>query len=169
MGTLIIFSGLPGSGKSTLSTKLASALRAAYIRIDTVEQGLRDLCDITQIDGKGYQLSYRLAQDNLRLGNIVIADSVNPEDFTRKEWNTVATDIGANFLNVEIFCSDKAEHQFRVENRGPSIPGAKPPTWSEVLNRTFHAWTDERVTLDTAGKTSDESFEELLVAIKKRL
>lgn len=165
MGTLIIFSGLPGSGKSTLAMKLASALSATYVRIDTVEQGLLELCDITQIDGKGYGLSYRLAQDNLRIGNIVIADSVNPEDFTRKEWNAVATDIGANFINVEIFCSDRSEHQLRVENRGPSVPGAKSPTWSDVLNRTFHEWTEERIVLDTAGKTSEKSFEELFAAI----
>lgn len=169
IGTLIIFSGLPGSGKSTLASKLATALPATFIRIDTVEQGLRDICDIVQIDGKGYRLSYRLAQDNLRLGNIVIADSVNPENFTRQEWNAVATDIGSQFINVEILCSDKAEHQMRVETRGPSVPGAKSPTWDDVLNRTFHLWNEDRISIDTAGKSSDESFEELLAAIKKRL
>jgi len=149
--------------------KLASALSATFVRIDTVEQALKDLCGITQIDGKGYRLSYRLAQDNLRLGNTVIADSVNPEDFTRKEWNSVATDIGSKFINVEIFCSDKNEHRYRVENRGPSVPGSKPPTWDDVSNRTYHAWSEERIVLDTANKTSAESFEELLAAIKTRL
>lgn len=168
-GTLIIFSGLPGSGKSTLAMKLASALSATFVRIDTVEQGLRDLCDISEIDGKGYALSYRVAQDNLRLGNIVIADSVNPEHFTRKEWNAVATDIGADFINVEIFCSNKSEHKHRVESRGPSVQGSKPPTWEDVLNRTYHTWTDERIAMDTAGKTEEESFEDLLIEIKARL
>ena len=77
-GILIIFSGLPGSGKSTVAAKLSSSLGANYLRIDTVEQALRDICDISQIDGKGYMLAYRIAQENLRLGNIVVADSVNP-------------------------------------------------------------------------------------------
>jgi len=45
-GTLIIFAGLPGSGKSTLAAKLASRLAAAYLRIDTIEQGLRDVCGL---------------------------------------------------------------------------------------------------------------------------
>jgi len=168
-GVLFIFSGLPGSGKSTMAAKLASSLSAIYLRIDTVEQGLRDICGISQIDGKGYRLSYRIAQENLQIGNLVIADSVNPEHFTRREWNAVASDIGANFLNIEVFCSDKNEHKYRVENRGPSIIGAKPPTWNDVSNRTYHAWTEDRITLDTAGKDPEQSYKELLAAIKLRL
>ncbi|MGQ7249803.1 AAA family ATPase [Halomonas sp. V046] len=41
---LYIFSGLPASGKSTLAKQLAAETRSSYLRIDTVEQGLRDLC-----------------------------------------------------------------------------------------------------------------------------
>jgi len=90
LGALIIFSGLPGSGKSTLACQLASRLGATYLRIDTIEQGLREVCEISQIDGKGYRLTYRIAQENLRAGNIVIADSVNPWNLTRRECNEVA-------------------------------------------------------------------------------
>ena len=38
---LIIFSGLPGSGKSTIARALARRLRAVYLRIDTIEQAIR--------------------------------------------------------------------------------------------------------------------------------
>lgn len=38
---LFIFSGLPGTGKSTL----AKATGATYLRIDPAEQAIRDLCD----------------------------------------------------------------------------------------------------------------------------
>lgn len=37
---LYIFSGLPGSGKSSLSKLVARELHAIYLRIDTIEQGL---------------------------------------------------------------------------------------------------------------------------------
>jgi len=37
---LYIFSGLPGTGKSTLAKIIARKLNAVYIRIDTIEQGL---------------------------------------------------------------------------------------------------------------------------------
>jgi hypothetical protein len=31
-----------------------------------------------------------------------------------------------------------------------------------VLRREYHPWTKERIIIDTAGKTENESFEELL-------
>ena len=38
---LIIFGGLPGTGKTTLARKLANDLGATYLRIDTIERALR--------------------------------------------------------------------------------------------------------------------------------
>lgn len=162
---LIIFSGLPGSGKSTLASRLASYLDATYLRIDTIEQGLKDVCGLSQIDGMGYRLSYRIAQENLLIGNTVIADSVNPWELTRKEWNNVAREMGAQYLNIEIICSDKTEHQSRLENRTETIPGLHNPSWQEVLERDYHPWTMERIRLDTAGKTIEVAFQELVTLI----
>ncbi len=82
---LYIFSGLPASGKTTLSSKLAQHINAVHLRIDTIEQALRDLCSI-KVTGEGYRLAYSLASDNLKLGNSVIADSCNPIKLTREEW-----------------------------------------------------------------------------------
>jgi predicted kinase len=39
---LIIFGGLPGTGKTTLSRMLAERRGALYLRIDTIEQALRN-------------------------------------------------------------------------------------------------------------------------------
>ena len=50
--TLYVFSGLPGTGKTALSQQLASRVKAVYLRIDTVEQALRDLCGIV-VEGEG--------------------------------------------------------------------------------------------------------------------
>jgi len=168
IGTLIIFSGLPGCGKSTLAAKLASAVGATYLRIDTIEQGLRDICQISQIDGKGYELTHRIAQENLRLGNTVIADSVNPWPLTRSGWDSVAEEIGANFFNIEIVCSDKDEHKSRVEARRASIPDLKLPTWQEVLGRDYKPWDEERFQLDTSGKNEMASFDELFSTLKTK-
>ena len=39
----------------------------------------------------GYRAAYAVAEDNLRLGHVVIADSVNPWPVTREAWRAVAT------------------------------------------------------------------------------
>lgn len=163
--TLYIFSGLPASGKSTLAIKLARKLNATFVRIDTVEQGLRDLCNY-KVEGEGYRLSYRIARDNLEIGNDVVADSVNPWELTRNEWNEVATTSGAKFVNIEMICSNENEHRDRVETRNVKIEGLKLPTWEEVKNRDYHEWTDPRIVIDTAGKAVDESLDQLISELK---
>ena len=161
MATLFIFSGLPGTGKTTLSERLAHRLGAAHLRIDTIEQALRDLCRL-QVEGEGYRLAYRVAADNLRLDLDVVADSCNPVELTRREWEQVAEECGADFVNIEILCSDEEEHRRRVECRESSIPGLKLPTWRDVTNREYHGWAAARVTVDTAGRPEEEAFDELV-------
>jgi predicted kinase len=34
---LIIFGGLPGTGKTTISKEVAKRLKAVYLRVDTIE------------------------------------------------------------------------------------------------------------------------------------
>ncbi len=164
--TLYIFSGLPASGKSTLAQELAKYTKATFVRIDTVEQGLRDVCKMESVEGEGYRLSYLIAKDNLNLGNDVITDSVNPWELTRKEWNNVATSVGANYVNIEVVCSDSEEHRQRVENRNVGILNLKLPTWEDVKNRDYHEWNMPRVVIDTAGKSIESSMMELFSALK---
>ncbi len=162
--TLYIFSGLPGTGKSVLAQELSKATGFIYLRIDTVEQALRDLFSL-KIEGEGYRLSYRIAQDNLELGLSVIADSCNPIELTRSEWSETATKSNASFANVEIVCTNIPEHRSRVENRKPTVKGLKLPTWNDVKNREYQSWVDERLVIDTANRTVSESVQELLAGL----
>lgn len=158
---LYIFSGLPCTGKSTMAKMLASYLKASYIRIDTVEQGLRDFCYFN-VQGEGYRLSYKIASDNLNLGINTIVDSCNPISLTRNEWIEVAKKANANFINIEVTCSNKNVHRKRVEERTSIIKNLKLPTWEEVQKRKYDEWCDEkRVVVDTANVSIDESFREL--------
>src|SRR5262245_61774072 len=159
--TLYIFSGLPGSGKSALSQLLALHVGAAYVRIDTIEQALREVCSI-EVQGEGYRLAYRVAADNLRLGISVVADSCNPIELTRREWERVAGEAGAQYVNIEVVCSDLREHRRRVETRLGTVPGLRLPTWREVAEREYDGWTVDRVVVDTFGRSEGECLDELL-------
>ena len=105
-------SGLPGTGKSTLSAGLAERLRGVWVRIDTIEQAIRDSDVLAgDVGPAGYFVGYGIAATNLRLGHVVVADSVNPIAITRDAWRDVARAAGARLVEVEVVCSDPAEHR----------------------------------------------------------
>ena len=161
---LYIFSGLPGSGKTTVSEALARHLGATHLRIDTIEQALRDLCSI-DVQGEGYRLAYRLALENLRLGNSVVADSCNPIELTRREWEQVAAAAGAPYINIEIICSDSRVLRRRIESRRSTVPNLKLPTWEDVTRREYDPWTADRVVLDTSNRSEVECLHDLLAKV----
>lgn len=163
--TLYIFAGLPASGKTTLAQRLATDLNAVHLRIDTIEQAMRDLCNF-QVEGEGYRLAYRIAADNLRLGLSVVADSCNTIELTRREWEDVAKAEGAEFVNIEILCSHTTEHRQRVEGKVNSVPNLQLPTWNDVLARAYHSWSVPRVEIDTAGTSPESSYEELRTQLR---
>ena len=163
---LYIFAGLPGAGKSTLAQRLAADFSAVLLRVDTIEQAMRDLCKV-QVEGEGYRLAYRVAADNLRVGTNVVADSCNPVDLTRREWEDVARAEAAEVVNVEVLCSDAAEHRQRVEGRVSSIMNMELPTWNDVLTREYHSWTAPRVTIDTARRSPESSYQRLRALLRE--
>lgn len=161
---LYIFSGLPGTGKSTLSAALAGELRATYLRVDVVEQAMRAAG--VWVDGPaGYIVCYEIASQNLKLGLDVIADTVNPIHETRRAWRGVAEDLGIPYVEIEVVCSDEREHSHRVATRATDIPGFVLPTWDEVKNRQYDDWERDHIVIDTAHQTVAES----LLALREQL
>ncbi|ALT00372.1 AAA family ATPase [Lacimicrobium alkaliphilum] len=162
---LYIFGGLPGTGKTELSRFLAARIGATFLRIDSIEQTLRDV-GYTNLYDQGYQIAFKLALDNLRIGLPVVADSTNPVEESRRAWRDVAYQAGCEYREIEVTCSARDEHKDRVETRNSDIPTLKLPDWKSVVSREYDPWTTPRITIDTAGKTPEKSKKELLDLLK---
>lgn len=152
---LIALSGHPGTGKTSIARALARTIGAVHLRIDTIEQVLRNAG--WQVEAEGYNVALAVAEDNLRLGRIVISDCVNPWPLTRDEWRAVAVRADVPSLDVELICSDVDEHRRRIETRVADIPGHRVPSWAEVIERDYRPWTSERLVIDTATIDIDQA------------
>src|SRR6185503_10140888 len=106
---LVIFGGLPATGKTTISRELTMRLGATYIRIDAIEQNLRRAgLAVGQIS---YAIANALAAENLKLGNVVIVDCVNPVLASRAGWRETASRCSARIAEIELVCSDLVLHR----------------------------------------------------------
>ena len=155
---LVVFGGLPGTGKTTVVRLVAARCRATYIRIDAIEQAMRPAGVLAIAGGvgpAGHMAAHALTGANLRLGLAVAADCVNPLPVTRAAWREVAAPLP--IVEVELVCSDRAERKRRVEARVPDLPGLAPPTWEAVRKQEYRPWTGPRLVIDTAVLAAEEA------------
>jgi predicted kinase len=160
---LVVLSGLPGVGKTTIARALARTLGGVHVRIDSIEQALRNAG--LKVKAEGYSVAHAVAEDNLRVGRIVVADCVNPWPLTRREWRSVADRARVRVLEVEVVCSDVETHRFRIESRVADIEGHTVPTWADVLARDYHSWTSDRLVIDTARSSVEQSVRQIARAL----
>ncbi len=167
--TLIVFGGLPGTGKSSIARALAASLGALYLRIDTIEQAIRNAAaGHTTIHEEGYLVAYAVAADNLRIGTTVVADCVNAVQESRDAWREVGSLTNSLLLEVEVVCSDAAVHRQRVEARSSEIAGLQLPTWAEVVAREYHPWNRDHIIIDSAHSSVSSSVAALQAALLNR-
>lgn len=151
---LVVFAGLPGTGKTSIARKLTNQLGATYLRIDAIEQALHQ-AGLT-VGPAGYAIARALAAENLKLGRIVVADCVNPVLASRTGWRQTASQNAARLVEIELVCSDPALHRKRVESRLPDIDGHKLPAWDDIVRQYYEPWDRAHLVLDTATGTLDD-------------
>ena len=156
-------------GKTAIAAELARLIGALHLRIDSIEQAIRASGFVNQpLDDAGYRVAYAVAEDNLRIGRTVIADSVNPLPLTRDAWVSVANRARVRAIEIEVMCSDVNEHRRRVETRNTDIPGLKLPIWEEVVGREYHLWDREHLVIDTASRTIEQNVDAIRQVLPER-
>lgn len=155
---LIVLSGLPATGKTTIAQLLVRKCRAAYVRIDTIEQAiLSSLRSPDELGALGYVVAYQMARANLCLDGVVVADAVNPLTTVRETWRAIAESANSRIVEVEVVCSDVSEHRRRVESRKADIPGHTLPTWAEVQQLEYEPWSSNRLVIDSAKVSASDA------------
>lgn len=171
---LIVLSGLPGVGKTTVARQVSAEIGAVHVRIDTIEAAMARSGIVDRAGGwdavpeAGYRVAYAMASDFLSAGHDVVADSVNPLGITRQAWAEVARTARAALIEVEVICSDRNVHRSRVEARASDIEGLRVPTWQQVQDRTYERWDRAVLRVDTAAGV-DPAAAAIVAAFQARM
>lgn len=98
-----------------------------------------------------------------------MADSVNPLAVTREAWRGVARAGSGEYLEVEVICSDRAEHQRRASMRVSDVPGFQLPVWLDIVSREYEPWDRDHVIVDTAAASAAECLAQLIPLVRAHL
>jgi len=148
---LIVFAGLPGTGKTTLSRAVARQLNAAWIRIDAIEAAMWR-AGVAKSEPTGlaaYSVAWAVAEAQLALDLSAVVDAVNPVEEARQGWRDLAAAFQKPLREIEVVCSDREEHRRRVQSRQPDLAGHTVPTWEEVSRWRYEPWHGARLVVDT--------------------
>ena len=166
MSTLIVLGGLPATGKSTIGVAVARRTGAVHLRVDLIEQAVTEWTSLDHPVGPvGYAIAHELAREQLMLGLDVIVECVNPVAATRDPWLDTAAGAGASILEVELRCSDRAEHERRVATRTTDVAGLVKPTWSQIRDRDYEPWSRPLLEIDTATPSVAEAVQLVLAQL----
>ena len=152
---MILFSGLPGTGKSSLAEMIGRQLGIPVFAKDWLEasllrSGLRLKMDDSLLGFAGYELLTVLAERQFMLNQSVILDSVASRNTLRSTWRQLAAQYQAEWRVIECICSDENLHRARLRTRQRNIPGWRDWVWADVekVKGYYPAWEEDHLVLD---------------------
>ena len=159
MNTLVIFSGLPGTGKSTLANRLARELRWPLLRIDDVVGEVPENAGVEFWDSR-VAILIGLAEAQLELGISVIADSVFMNT-DRHHAQAIARKHQARFRPIYTYLSDDKIWEQRLTARYRELNNPAVATWEQVQHQRTHfrAWEPDTALFVDAVNSAETNYE----------
>lgn len=151
---IIAFTGLSGTGKSTLAERLARALRTPAFAGDWMLGALTPYRILGDLDRAAYLALYNSILETLVVRQLLLDQSAITDgiltDATAKRWSEIADEHGARLRIIECVCSDLNVHRSRLDGRVRGIPGWHEIDWAHVerMRDEFPAITVERLQID---------------------
>ncbi len=165
--TLVIFSGLPGTGKSTLANQLARKLRWPLLRIDDVIGDVPEDAGISFWDSK-VRILLDLVNTQLELGLDVIVDSVFM-NMDRQHAKELARKYQTRFLPIYVFVSDEKIWEQRVTTRYNELNNKDVATWERIQHQREHfaVWESGTALFVDSVDSVDQNFANVLNFVTK--
>ena len=162
MKTLVIFSGLPGTGKSTLANKLARELRWPLLCIDDVIGEVPANAGIPFWDSK-VEILLRLTEVQLELGLSVIVDSVFM-NMDRNHAQKLAYKYDARFHPIYIYIPDDKVWEQRVTARYDEMNNKDVATWERIQHQRdrFRDWEPDTALFLDSLNSVEQNYETIL-------
>jgi len=162
MNTLVIFSGLPGTGKSTLANRLARELRWPLLRIDDVVLEVPENAGTDFWDSQ-ISILLGLAEAQLELGLDVIVDSVFMNT-DRHHAQALARKYQARFRPIHTFNSDDRIWEARVTKRYTELNNPAVATWDQLQHQRqhFRIWEPNTALFVDGIKDIEQNFVDVL-------
>ena len=149
--TLIVLSGMPGTGKSTLASALGKRTGLPVFSVDPIESAILDARIERSFETglAAYTVAIALADARLELGHGAIADAVNAVPWAKQQWRRLARRRRARLKIIECVCSDQAIHRRRLRRRRRGLKLSEP-TWDDVVrrNQEWVPWTGRVLVVD---------------------
>jgi predicted kinase len=159
---LIIFSGLPGTGKSTLANRLARELHLPLLCIDDVIGDVPAGAGIPFWDSK-VAILFRLVEVQLELGLSVIVDSVFM-NMDRNHAQELARTYEARFYPIYVFVSDDEVWKQRVNERYDEMNNTDVATWERIQHQRerFREWEPDTALFIDSVRSVDGNYQAVL-------
>ncbi|MEO8358055.1 MAG: ATP-binding protein [Chloroflexota bacterium] len=162
MNTLVIFSGLPGTGKSTLANRLARQLHWPLLRIDDVIGDVPENAGMAFWDSR-VAILLDLIETQLEVGLSIIADSVFM-NMDRHHAQELARGHQALFRPIHVFISDDKIWEQRVTTRYNELNDKRVATWRQVQHQRerFREWEPDTALILDSLNSADQNYESIL-------
>ena len=163
-------SGLPGSGKSTLSEAIAERLKLPLFSVDPIESAIikAGIAKSFETGYAAYLVAETLAQEQVKLGNSVIIDAVNAEDEAKQVWIDCSARLNIPLIIIECVLKDTNLHRTRIESRIRDLHGIDEITWERVQERrkAYTPWKQDVLSVEMSDG-ADENLESALSFIAR--